>query len=316
MKIHCDVIRDLLPLYAEDMVSQASRELVEEHIKECEGCRGELETLKGTPLTEGIETRSLKRVSTAIRRRRWLSVMTVFFLLVTLVSGTVMLLDAQVYLSAEEAVKDVWVEGEKVRIRWDQRVIGTGAQTYTQSPGNYAVAAWTNLSKILFPTERIPYDALDEEVKGYITREQYDSMDNTSSYELEMENTNFWYYDLSEDTAELILDGGMPGPAEPLMRDGNRVEGYVSSMAIICITFTAAGMLLDRKWYGQLLIRAAIIAGSCLVSSVIVTAGNLVDVYGRFPEMMVDSTVVMVPMVMCGLCVYELVKLERQDKGL
>ena len=39
MKINCDVIRDLLPLYAEDMVSDASRELVGAHFEECTECR-------------------------------------------------------------------------------------------------------------------------------------------------------------------------------------------------------------------------------------------------------------------------------------
>lgn len=39
MKIDCDIIRDLLPLYAEGMVSEKSRQAVEEHLKECEKCR-------------------------------------------------------------------------------------------------------------------------------------------------------------------------------------------------------------------------------------------------------------------------------------
>lgn len=38
MKISCDIIRDLLPLYAENMTSQASSEMVETHLGECEGC--------------------------------------------------------------------------------------------------------------------------------------------------------------------------------------------------------------------------------------------------------------------------------------
>ncbi len=39
MRVDCDVIRDLLPLYAEDMVSTKSRELIEAHFDECEECR-------------------------------------------------------------------------------------------------------------------------------------------------------------------------------------------------------------------------------------------------------------------------------------
>lgn len=35
----CDVIRDLIPLYEEDLCSQASRELVEAHVETCADCR-------------------------------------------------------------------------------------------------------------------------------------------------------------------------------------------------------------------------------------------------------------------------------------
>ena len=35
MKTECDVIRDLLPLYADDACSEGSRRMVEEHLTEC-----------------------------------------------------------------------------------------------------------------------------------------------------------------------------------------------------------------------------------------------------------------------------------------
>ena len=46
MKLDCEVIRDLLPLYAEHMASPASTVLVEEHLQECEACRAELEQME------------------------------------------------------------------------------------------------------------------------------------------------------------------------------------------------------------------------------------------------------------------------------
>lgn len=45
MKMDCEVIRDLLPLYAENMVSAQSRALTEEHLAECEPCRQHLAEL-------------------------------------------------------------------------------------------------------------------------------------------------------------------------------------------------------------------------------------------------------------------------------
>lgn len=42
MKITCDIIQDLLPLYEDDVLSEDSRQLVEEHLADCEKCRQNL----------------------------------------------------------------------------------------------------------------------------------------------------------------------------------------------------------------------------------------------------------------------------------
>ena len=47
MNTECSVIRDLLPLYADDVCSDASRELIEKHLPECPECAAELEKLTG-----------------------------------------------------------------------------------------------------------------------------------------------------------------------------------------------------------------------------------------------------------------------------
>ena len=46
MNISCEVIRDLLPLYADDVCSEESKELVEEHCGECRECQSRLEAMK------------------------------------------------------------------------------------------------------------------------------------------------------------------------------------------------------------------------------------------------------------------------------
>ena len=50
MDISCDIIRDLLPLYAEDLVSEETAEYVKEHLQTCQTCQKELENM--TPKTE------------------------------------------------------------------------------------------------------------------------------------------------------------------------------------------------------------------------------------------------------------------------
>ena len=50
MRTECEIIRDLLPLYADDACSGRSRELVEEHLKECQDCSRLLKRLKETEI--------------------------------------------------------------------------------------------------------------------------------------------------------------------------------------------------------------------------------------------------------------------------
>ncbi len=45
-KISCDVARDLLPLYCDDVCSRDSRQLLEDHLKDCQKCRSLLEIMK------------------------------------------------------------------------------------------------------------------------------------------------------------------------------------------------------------------------------------------------------------------------------
>lgn len=43
MKVSCDVVKDLLPLYHDNVCSIDSCRLIEEHIEKCEECKNELE---------------------------------------------------------------------------------------------------------------------------------------------------------------------------------------------------------------------------------------------------------------------------------
>jgi len=46
MKIQCAVIEDLLPLYVDGVCSEESKIILEEHLKECSGCREKLKAQK------------------------------------------------------------------------------------------------------------------------------------------------------------------------------------------------------------------------------------------------------------------------------
>lgn len=71
MKTNCDIIRDLLPLYAEHITSEATNALVKEHLAECEACRAELEQMEQpVPVRpEAQPDAPLRKIRAALQRR-------------------------------------------------------------------------------------------------------------------------------------------------------------------------------------------------------------------------------------------------------
>lgn len=71
MHMTCEVIRDLLPLYHDGVCSNASKSLVEEHLKSCIACRKELDVIGRElriPHIKPERERSLKAVSSAWKK--------------------------------------------------------------------------------------------------------------------------------------------------------------------------------------------------------------------------------------------------------
>lgn len=73
-KTDCNIIRDLLPLYIDEVCSSQSRQLVEEHLKECESCRRELEQMKSdmpleSPMGADNPQNTLMRIRKAIKAK-------------------------------------------------------------------------------------------------------------------------------------------------------------------------------------------------------------------------------------------------------
>lgn len=95
MKQSCDVIKDLLVLYEDDMCSEASKKVVEEHLKGCQECRTYYQKLQCTnemisgEIKEEFvkEDKVMKQGFRKIRRRWRLSLTAVFMLIPALAIG-------------------------------------------------------------------------------------------------------------------------------------------------------------------------------------------------------------------------------------
>ncbi len=72
MKYSCNMIRDLLPLYADGVCSDESRSAVAEHLMVCPDCTGLLRQLQSTEIETALQTEKasvLKRQAQRLRRR-------------------------------------------------------------------------------------------------------------------------------------------------------------------------------------------------------------------------------------------------------
>jgi hypothetical protein len=78
--IDCNVIIDLLPLYKEEICSEATRELVEEHLRSCEDCRQLCENMiLPEPEKKAVpdEAEAFKKVGKKLKKSRFTKVMAV-----------------------------------------------------------------------------------------------------------------------------------------------------------------------------------------------------------------------------------------------
>ena len=92
-KINCEVIEDLLPLYVEELASPSSRQLVEEHLKDCESCRQKKEQMAQTmDLPKEVDTKPLQGIrKTLFRKKTTAIVLTVLGMLLFTVLSLVYL---------------------------------------------------------------------------------------------------------------------------------------------------------------------------------------------------------------------------------
>ena len=70
MKLPCAVIRDLLPLYAENMVEPDTKMLIDQHLTECPDCRNRLPGMEKPMEPPAESVRPLQALKKEIRKRR------------------------------------------------------------------------------------------------------------------------------------------------------------------------------------------------------------------------------------------------------
>lgn len=263
MNISCDVIKDILPLYAENMVSQATRKLVDEHLCDCAVCTELLgQLLKKDDIPAETNSDALMLVKKAIRKRKLLAVLTCFFLTAAVALGAFAFLTRPIYLTAEEAEVRLVEDGDKINFEFGDAVDCFSISTvYDEAALDVTITAYRRLWNV-----------------------HYGSMNN---YRVDRENGDFRWgvtnggqlrrisYGNAETGREDELLWGQ-APLEHSISLPRLVLNYYVLIAITAaVIFAVAGWLLRHKKYGKAATAAAMLFLSYAAGSYIVMGGNL-----------------------------------------
>lgn len=114
-KMKCNVIYDLLSLYLDDICSEETKHIVEEHLESCEECRKNLEYMKeNMEIPEDKDTTLIKKVKKRIIIEKLVIAFAIVFVLVSILFfGGLHLISTQV------AMNDI-LEEDDVRVEQDE----------------------------------------------------------------------------------------------------------------------------------------------------------------------------------------------------
>lgn len=203
MKNECSIVRDLLPLYVEQMVSAETGEFVKEHLEGCEACRAEWEGMKRSQAQEkdekeandkeslnnkgdaavGDEVAPLVSIQRKLRMQKGKTVLCTGLFLIALFVSAFALLSIPVYFPYEADLLTIKDNGdESITITFDERVTdyllvtdayNCAEEGITEGMGTYQISAWTSLWDTWFSKRGVQSVTIlkgaDEEISVYYT---------------------------------------------------------------------------------------------------------------------------------------------------
>ena len=321
MKLSCNVIRDLLPLYAENLTSEESNALVDEHLCGCDECAKQLGILKkAQAIPVETDAPGLKKIRKAIVRRRVLAVTMAVMLVITLVLGATFLWEAPVWLDADQAVKEVVkMEDGSIRIYYTDIIQGISSED--DMAGNRGTLCWSSWGRVYFG-EQMPPDpyVTPDDAGGTTTYSCYgDPTLPEELQELDAARNNYWYISPKNGRAEVLLlkgEGDVEAPEEPLLTVSHNGAISCVVLAVMAIILAILAYRFRKHWGAPWLTHGAALAGCGCVSLLVVSGGQLVEFYGDYTAHVLNACILLIPMFLTAVCAIRLQKLKAQDKGL
>lgn len=343
MKVSCDIIRDLLPLYAEDMVSQASKDMVDEHLCECDECVKVLGQIKKqTPIPAEVNTDALHQLKKRIVLRRILTAAAAVMTLITLCALGNAYLFAPIQLTAEQAIEDFYVREDGALVidyaagingrGWcgdeNNRVMSCESNRYDLYRGQHrrSIEELYGENVEITEQERLRYNDIEISYGGWETNSgKWMPYDPEICKEGEGKITdwdadyNWWYADPSGGTNNVLLyDAGKSVLSAQSFSVTGVYHILFAGMLILSLVCFALQKLVRRKWKKEILIGLAVASAAVAFSTLFVSAGRLkVNTIGSFdgawgPMICANAVCITVTL----LLFRQLHIMKKQDKGL
>lgn len=289
----CSIVQDLLPLYAEDMLREETKEFVDGHLAQCEACRAELAALKADVTPAPVNAQPLRSLKKQLRRKKFTAVLLAVTLALTLAAAGFAYLTAPQYLPYSEtewtvarADGAVTAEGladlsgvESISVNLLTPVSGTEV-TSTQEPDSgktvYFITAW----RMPLDTWRGAFDKTGDAPNAHSandrTQREADALQGAlgkvesarTLFTLDTANCAAVYYSPNNGQDDVLLCGSRDGGIISLPRLA--LGYYVLLSLALLIPLSIAFFLCRRKKAGKALGHLALIPACYLTGHLLV----------------------------------------------
>ena len=288
----CSIVQDLLPLYAENMLREETKEYVDGHLAQCEACRTELAALRAEDVTPAsVSAQPLRDLKRQLQRKKLTAVLLAVALALTLATAGFAYLTAPQYLPYDETE---WMITRSPRALADGSIMADGLTdlsgiesisvnlltpvsgaevTSTQDPDSgktiYFITAW-----------RTPLDTwcgtFDVSDTGDHAQREANALLNAlgetesarTLFTLDAANCAAVYYSQNNGQDDVLLCGSADGGVISLPR---LALGYYALLSfVLLITFGISFFLCRRKKIGKVLGHLALIPACYLLGHLLV----------------------------------------------
>lgn len=239
MKIKCNVIKDILPLYIENIASEDTRVLIEEHVDECADCKKELEEMKfprNIPID--INTNGIKKVKNKLFREKFKAIIFSIVLTSIFLISAVNYLIQPIYIPySKDVVSIKESDNGTIFIDFKDNVSGYDISKYPSDDGSgyiYHITTWETFWNNKIGNNSLGTLALNS--NGEKVNSIYYYSDNRGGYSSVEEPGDVLIYGKS------IIDNGAVVTLPRL------VLSYYLLIAIVLTTVCLVTLLATFKW--------------------------------------------------------------------